>query len=711
MKSLVLCFLAALIAVPLLFGQPNPDTLWTRTYGGSFDDVANYVQQTLDGGYIIAGYTESDGVGGQDFYLLKTNSLGDIQWTHTYGGIGDDYCQSAQQTTDSGYVLIGDTYSFGHGNRDIYLVKTNSLGDTLWTRTYGGSGYDGSNDVKQTSDGGYIICGHIDFYGPHSGDLYLVKIDGIGDTLWTRTFRWGGYIDNATSIQQTSDGGYIVAGYTWLNNWDVVLVKTDSLGSEQWSHIYHGNGGDFFTGIQITEGGGYIGAGCTSSWSDCWLVMVDSLGDTLWTRTYGESSGEEFLSLQKTIDGKYIMAGYTESLIYGGQELYIVKTDSIGDTLWTRRYGGTQDEKAHSIDNTTDGGYIAAGWTESFGSGGKDVYLVKLGSDEVSMLGDNCSNPFVLPGFCSSHIFNICDYNNDYDLSPCTGVLSNADDMVLLVRLYVGFYHNHIYALVDPHSSWDISIALIYECGEFGPTSCLVGRDVNGPGWPELIYVTGLPEGLYYLVVSGYDTDCGVFTMCSDFYLSVELASFEGFAGNREAKLDWVTASETDNDHFYLIRSLDERDYTRVSGDIPATNSASGSSYSYMDGNLINGTTYYYKLVDVDINGIENVNDWIVTVTPSVEANIIPDNYALHQNYPNPFNATTTINYDLKESGFVSLRVFDLLGREVADLVDDHLDAGSHSISWNPSGLSSGIYLYRIETGDFRAVRKLILLK
>ena len=200
-----------------------------------------------------------------------------------------------------------------------------------------------------------------------------------------------------------------------------------------------------------------------------------------------------------------------------------------------------------------------------------------------------------------------------------------------------------------------------------------------------------------------------------DFYpngaLPVELVSFEGFAGNREAKLLWTTASESDNDHFYLIRSTDNLNFARATNNIPAANSPTGSSYSYVDGNLVNGTTYYYKLVDVDINGNENVNGIVVTVTPTVGSSFTPDTYALNQNYPNPFNPNTTITYDIREAGHVTLTVFDILGREVVNLVNGNQTAGSYSVEFNASTLSSGIYFYQLKVNDFSDLKKMVVLK
>ena len=359
MKSFCMIpMLISLFVAPAL-AQPNPDTLWTRTYGGGSYDEAYSVQQTADGGYIVAGYTESFGAGWEDFYLVKTNSSGEPLWTRTYGGSGGDCAYSVQQTTDGGYVVAGFTYSFGAGNADFYLVKTNSQGDTLWTRTYGGSSYDCANSVQQTADGGYILVGETQSFGAGGRDFYLVKTNSQGDTLWTRTYG-GSNWDDANSVQQTADGGYVVAGWT----------QSFGVGTPTYANMY--------------------------------LVKTNSQGDTLWTRTYGGSDWDEASSVQQTTDGGYIVAGTTWSFSGGGMDFYLVKTSGQGDTLWTRTYGVGSYAEAYSVQQTADGGYIAVGVANFFGAGRNDFYLVKTGPDisEAEPLRVGVPNQYVLyPNF------------------------------------------------------------------------------------------------------------------------------------------------------------------------------------------------------------------------------------------------------------------------------------------------------------------------
>ncbi len=369
-----------------LFAQV-PDTLWTRTYGGSDSDGSYSVEQTPDGGYIIAGQTWSFGAGLYDFWLLKLDSLGDTLWTYTYGGSGHDLDRSVQLTSDGGYILAGSSNSFGAGDFDIYLVKTDSLGHVLWTRTYGGGENDYGWCVCQASDGGYIIAAETHSFGAGLSDLYLVKTEANGDTVWTRTYG-GIWWDWGDFVEQTSDGGYIITGGTHIigqNTADVYLLKIDSLGDTLWTRIYGGGWWDWGECVQQTSDEGYIITGYTSSFgaglSDIYLLKTDSLGDLLWTRTYGGTNRDYGYSVRQTSDEGYIIAGWTASFGPGAEDVYLVKIDSLGDTLWTRTYGGGGADGSWCIQKTSDGGYIIVGLTTSFGAGSDDVYIIKIEPD------------------------------------------------------------------------------------------------------------------------------------------------------------------------------------------------------------------------------------------------------------------------------------------------------------------------------------------
>ena len=310
---------------------------WSRTFGGSDYDDAGWVRQTSDGGYILAGCTRSFGAGGSDAWLIKTDSLANEDWSRTFGGSDYDYAYSVRQTSDGGYILAGWTYSFGAGSCDAWLIKTDSAGNEEWSRTFGGSDYDGAKSVQQTSDGGYIVAGLTYSFGAGSGDAWLIKTDSVGNEKWSTTFG-GSDWDWAWSVQQTSDGGYILAGRTYsfgAGSCDAWLIKTDSLGNEEWSRTFGGSDVEGAWSVHQTSDGGYILAGYTGSFgagsSDAWLIKTDSLGNEEWSRTFGGSHFEHAYSVQQTSDRGYIMAGYTDSFGPGGFDAWLIKTDSLGN--------------------------------------------------------------------------------------------------------------------------------------------------------------------------------------------------------------------------------------------------------------------------------------------------------------------------------------------------------------------------------------------
>jgi hypothetical protein len=365
--------LAAFLLVP---SAAIAQQRWEMTCGGSSYDIGYFVQQTTGGGYIVTGMTHSFGDDDQ-VYLIKTDASGDTLWTRTYGGAGVEYGLSVQQTT-GGYIIAGYTMSFGAGVEDVYLIKTGASGETLWTRTYGGASYDVGNSIQQTMDGGYIVAGTTTSFGD-SAQAYLIKTDANGDTLWTRTYGWAGY-DYGYSVQQTTDSGYIVAGSTlsFGTNYEAYLIKTDASGDTLWTRTYGGPNNDPVYSVQQTTDGGYIAAGQTNSFGNSiqyYLIKTDAAGDTLWTRTYGGTSDEAGYFVRQTADGGYVVTGSSNS--FGdARQVYLVKADVAGDTLWTRTYGGTGIDVGYCVQQTSDLGYVVAGWTTSFGNL-EQVYLVK----------------------------------------------------------------------------------------------------------------------------------------------------------------------------------------------------------------------------------------------------------------------------------------------------------------------------------------------
>jgi hypothetical protein len=354
---------------------------WTKEYGGEKDDVGFCVQQTVDGGYILAGYTESFGAGRGDVYLIKTDGNGNELWKRIYGGKIREEVYSVQQTSDGGYIFAGKTSSFGNRGFNLYLIKTDKNGDSLWTATYGYKPNEDGKSVWQTKDGGYITVGNV---GP--GRICLVKTDGNGNIIWTKIYG-GTEHKHYHEIGVASDGGYVFTGSTTLgqsSDMDVFLLKANPFGDTCWSRKYGGRNDDVGYSVQQDNDGNYIIVGWTRSFgvgkSDVYIVKTDGNGDTIWTRNYGGEDLKEGFSLCCRDTEGYLIAGQTRSFGAGKYDIYLLKVNTDGDTMWTRTYGGEDDERGLSIQGTSNGGFIVAGWTKSFGAGDWDVYLVKIDS-------------------------------------------------------------------------------------------------------------------------------------------------------------------------------------------------------------------------------------------------------------------------------------------------------------------------------------------
>ncbi len=358
-----------------------------RRYGGSGDDIGCCVTQTSDGGYAIAGHTRSYGAGALDFYFIKTDSLGDTLWTHTYGGIYTDSCFAMIQSSDGGYVLVGQTRSYGTGGAgDVYVIKIDSSGDSLWAKTYGGSGHDTGKDIVETTDGGFIVGGTNCSVGAN-GQMYLLRLTPQGDTTWTRTYG-GGNFEQGTAVCETYDRCCLIAGHSRSyspggDDYNIYLVKTDTLGNTIWEKTF-GNWGDnrCFSVIQSADSGFFI-SGHNAYLNGYFYIYftaiskTTSTGDSLWTH---QLSGETGFEGKQTVDGGYIITGYvTDS---ANVDMHLVKTDSSGNTLWTQTYGGVTIDTIDyglAVEQTNDGGYIVAGYTKyhPYTSNEMDIYLVK----------------------------------------------------------------------------------------------------------------------------------------------------------------------------------------------------------------------------------------------------------------------------------------------------------------------------------------------
>ncbi len=603
MKSILICIIM-LIAIDRAFGQPSPDTLWTVRIGGDSIDYCHAIKQTVDGGYILAGETNSYGQHQSDAYLVKLNSGGSMQWSNTFGTDNDFSSNSfaaVEQTSDQGYILAGRTTLSNWTS--AYIVKTDADGDTVWTcvfddphsmiDVYGRA-------VLQTADGGYLIAGYAASAFPAHGYICLFRTDANGDTLWTRIMRAREAIayETCDAIFPASDGGYVLAGHRYpegSNNVDGLFVKVTETGIVEWWHSYGHDSYDAFSSIAGTADGGYIIAGrsyvSASQSMDLYIVRTTALGDTIWTRRIGGPSEDIAVSAFE-VEGGFIVGGQTRSYGAGNDDLSLVKLDANGVQLWSRTYGGSGYDWCDEMQRTTDGGYVLCGSTGSFGVQGYDMYVVKTGPDQA---GSNC------PLLCE----DAYPISVGVPLTECS--FPEAGQHWFSIQLAPGIYR---FQLDGFSGSTDYDLYTYLNCSDSDPTEC------SG------------------LAVGPEDFMCQITVPQT---LLVEVDTYAGPYGS-------------------------------------------------------------YRLL---ISSTESVD-------PQTES--LPTEFELSV-YPNPFNPNTTITFALPTAQFVRLAAYDISGRRVQMLLDSWMEAGTHHIKFNGQALPSGMYLAQIQAGTIVQTRKLILLK
>ncbi|MCP4633362.1 MAG: T9SS type A sorting domain-containing protein [candidate division Zixibacteria bacterium] len=613
MKKLMLFSIVMFIFnIELIAAQ---DLIWSNTYGGTDYDDGFSVCQSSDGGFVICGMIGFYGMGGGDVWLLKTDSTGVMIGSKIIGGVELDFGNSICETADSGFVIAGLTASYGAGYDDLYVIRTDQNGDTIWTRTYGGTHTDEGKCIRQSSDGGFIIVGSTYSFGAGRHDVYLLKIDSNGDTIWTRTY--GGTEDDfGLSLDLVPNDGFIISGYTTsygAGGMDIYLLRVDKDGDTLWTRTFGGFDNDRGFSVIRTDDGGYIVAGSTETYGaggwDVYILKTNQNGDSLWAHTYGGANTDFVRCINECRDGGFILTGQTLSFGAGSSDVYVLKIDSDGDTLWTRTFGGANTDFGYGIQQTSAGNYIAVGGTTSFGAGADDVYLLKIEGEACLECNAICYTPRV---------------------PAQQGVLS-----------------------------WDLEIE---NCGPqsldvYGELYPIVGDCANGTS-----YDFNLNKGIINNFSPGASYS-GHYYLYPGNVVGFNQAAVDIYIG--PAIDDWLTSC--------CFEFVFTYEWGRTTG-------------------FPQWTT---------------LGKW----TERNDTSPLPEKTALGQNYPNPFNAETTILFDLTATGKVKLGIYNLQGQLVETLIDDYREAGHHTVNFNASTLSSGIYFYKLQIGSFVTTKKMNLLK
>ncbi|MBL7995107.1 hypothetical protein JNM05_07000 [bacterium] len=380
-SQILSCFILAVIAIGCDNNKSSlheaPIITFEKAIGNSDWQMGLASVQSSDGGYLIAGITgDSSGID-ENGYLVKINSSGDTLWTRSYGMTYRDGFFDIKSTSDGGVIIVGRSIDdIQYDN--VYVIKLDAISNLQWSRYYGSlNDSEEAASILQTPDGGYLICGRNGINGVYY-DVYLLKINSSGDSLWSKTYSRAGN-NFGSSILNTNDGGYIIAGHTVdSGNEDVYLVKTDATGNITWNKTYGGSGNDIGRDIKQTKDNGYIIVGRMEN--DIYLIKANSSGDTVWTRTfdgYGYWAGS---SVELADDGGFLVAGSVLNNSNNSSDVYLLKVSANGDSLWSRSFGGAADDYGYSIKQCLDGGYFITGMTYSYGVGG-DVYVIKVNED------------------------------------------------------------------------------------------------------------------------------------------------------------------------------------------------------------------------------------------------------------------------------------------------------------------------------------------
>jgi uncharacterized protein YegL len=447
---------SCLISIDLISTDDKPRGIeWSKAYGGKNSDLVNSAFQTTDGGCVIAGYSNSDSEdlaksgnkGNSDFWILKLSKIGGVEWSKSFGGTQLDVASSVFQTLDGGYIAAGYSQStdgdldtiLNKGAKDYWIIKLHSTGEVEWSRLYGGSQYDEATSVIQTFEGGYIVAGRStsnngDVIRDEIGfdDFWILKLFETGEIDWSKTYG-GSEFEIANSVIQTSDAGYLVIGNSKSKNGllkdlgnkgetDNWIIKLNSFGDIEWSKTYGGSSFDYANSAIQTLDDGFIIVGYSESSDgdletagnkknkDYWIFKIDSKGVIDWSKTYGGSEDDAASSVIQSLDGGYIVVGTSNSINgdigntnKGGEDYWVLKLDSEGAIEWSKTYGGSLNDKAKSIVHTIEGGYIIAGNSNSINGdlgkvatkGNTDAWVIKF-TPPISIQSDTSDAVFFI---------------------------------------------------------------------------------------------------------------------------------------------------------------------------------------------------------------------------------------------------------------------------------------------------------------------------
>jgi|GEM_PF-3243402 len=702
--------------------EPPPEVFWERTYGGSQMDEATCVFPTTDTGYIVAGWTSSFGAGKADIWLLKTDFYCDTLWTKTYGGAEEDKAFSVTETSDSGYLIAGNTASFGAGNDDIWILKTDKNGNLIWEQTYGYEYADYGRRCCETSDSNYLIIGATADPMTNESDLWVLKVDRYGNSIWEKRYGDSQIAEEGQFICETRDGYYIAVGsasFSIGGDRDAWLLKLNPDGDTVWTKRFGEEGDDYASCVDLTEDNGYILTGLTFSYGkyggSLYLVKTNEYGTIEWQESYDYGSKSEGFSTWETTDGDYVAGGYTFTKGEGNYDGLLFKIDAFTDTVWSVTYGGVNSEYFNYLEPTPDTGFIGVGWASV--PVDRDVRLVKFKWGKSIIVKPN----HIRHATAGSHLtFNLDVLNctKDSDVVEISAAGDNSD----WIHEITDTSGNPL-GDTDADGSPDVgllhpdggtarmllNVTVPQEASEGTVDSVWIyARSSNNDSLRDSAYIITNVISPFTLIIKPHQE--GIITPQNP-EISFPLKVINNTFQSRTGEITYINTRGwstriTSEDGKKRLKDSNENglpdvghllvgDSTSIQVELQSPVTSADLMHGALDSSTIPVIVAETTIVYVHDALNESIRDSAVLITL-----LVPD-LTVH-NYPNPFEDETRVVWNQPTDGEVTIRLADRAGRMVATICEGECEAGIHSHLWQAEtatgqALAPGVYVIVID--------------